>query len=302
MASPRRRAFRGKVLYAILTTLSAVAGRLPISANRIIGNLIGTIAYHVAVPTTRRALRNIRIAFPDWPAAGHRRTIQAMYRHLGTSLFEMLWIRHAKSSERTELTRFEGLERVKELTAAGRSVVIFTAHCGNWEWLAFLVGVSAPPNVSVMHRDRNEAELNRYVIETRAQAGVQSIGRGSTSAGRELIQAIRRGGILAFLIDQNIRTESVKIPFFGRPALTPIGPAKLAVRSEAFVAPAFIERRDGVHHIVFHEPRQMRKTDDPVKLTEEMTAAIEAQIRRAPEQWVWFHERWRERPKWEVPS
>jgi KDO2-lipid IV(A) lauroyltransferase len=280
--------------------LTAVAGRLPLSVNRFLGRLLGTTAFHVPRRERTKALDNIRNAFPEWPEAEHRRVIKSMYRHLATSVFEVLWVRHASSAERDALTRFEGLDRIKELIAAGRTVVVFTAHCGNWEWLAFLVGVSLGPNVSVLHRDRNEPELNRFIVETRAMAGVQSIGRGSTSAGRELIQAIRRGGILAFLIDQNIRTESVKVPFFGRPALTPIGPAKLAIRSEAVVAFAFIERRNGIHHIVFQEPRETRKGDDPVKLTEEMTAAIEAQIRRAPEQWVWLHDRWRERPKWDV--
>jgi KDO2-lipid IV(A) lauroyltransferase len=224
-----------------------------------------------------------------------------MFRHLGESVFEILWLRHSSGADRDAVTRFEGFDRTLEHINAGRAVIVFTAHCGNWEWLSFLVGKSAP-NVSTMHRDRNEAELNRFVVETRERGGVQSIGRGSISAGRELIQATRRGGILAFLIDQNIRTESVKIPFFGRPALTPIGPARLAIRSEAIVAFAFIERRDGVHHIVFQEPREVRRDEDPVKLTEEMTEKIEAQIRRVPEQWVWMHNRWRERPEWEVTT
>ena len=114
-----------------------------------------------------------------------------------------------------------------------------------------------------------------------------------------MFRTLRSGGLLAFLIDQNIRAESVKVPFFGMPALTPIGPAKLAVRAEAPVMICFVERRGGKHIVQFQEPIV---ASDPVEITARLTAAIEEQIRRAPEQWVWFHPRWKERPKWEVAT
>ena len=111
-----------------------------------------------------------------------------------------------------------------------------------------------------------------------------------------MFRSLRHGGLLAFLIDHNIRTESVKVPFFGRPALTPIGPARLAVRAVAPVMLCFIERRDGKQIVHFQKPFV---SSDPVEITARLTAAIEAQIRRAPEQWVWLHNRWRERPDWD---
>jgi KDO2-lipid IV(A) lauroyltransferase len=143
--------------------------------------------------------------------------------------------------------------------------------------------------------------LNQYVTELRAKSGVRTIDRGSPTSAREMIQAIRRGGILGFVIDQNIRTESVKVPFFGRPALTPIGPARLAVRTEAIAVTGVIERRpDGTHLARFLEPIECKRDDDPVALTARLTREIEDQIRRTPEQWPWFHDRWKERPEWEV--
>jgi Kdo2-lipid IVA lauroyltransferase/acyltransferase len=115
-----------------------------------------------------------------------------------------------------------------------------------------------------------------------------------------MIQTIRKGGMLAFVIDQSIRTESVKIPFFGRPALTPIGPVEFAIRSEAMISVSYIHRLpDGRHHAQFLEPTQCRKGDDPVALATEITRKYEEQIRRHPSQWVWVHDRWRERPQWE---
>lgn len=288
------------MLHWILLLVAASVRRLPLRVARGVGGSLGALAWHVARRERRIALRNISRVFPDWSDSRRRDTIRAMFRHLGVSLFEILWLPNLDAATIERTTIFEGLDRTLELVDAGRGVAVFSGHCGNWEWLAYAAGMAGRP-VSVLQRERNEAELNQFITETRLRAGVRTIDRGSTAAGRELIQAVRRGGILAFLIDQNIRTESAKIPFFGLPAPTPIGPAKLAIRTGAYVVSAFIERRaDGMQIVRFHEPRGVSRGDDPIALTTALTRDIEEQIRRAPEQWVWFHERWRERPEWDV--
>jgi KDO2-lipid IV(A) lauroyltransferase len=286
----------------VLAGAGAVSRRLPLSANRAIGKVLGTLAWYVDLADRRIALANIARAFPDWPLARRRSTIRAMFRHLGTSLFEILWLPRLDAAARAQTTVFEGLDRVLPLVDAGRGVVAFTGHCGNWEWLAYAVATLGRP-VTVLQRERNESEINQFITAIRRTTGIRTIDRGSAAAGRELIQAIRRGGFLAFLIDQNIRTESVKVPFFGAPALTPIGPAKLAIRTSAIAVAVFIERGDdGKQYIRFQEPIECRPTDDPIALTARLTAAVEEQIRRVPEQWVWMHQRWRERPKWDVSA
>lgn len=300
MASQRRRAFRGRVVYAILKALGAIVRRLPLSFARGCGVVLGTLAWLVAQRDRRRALENLTIAFPDWSLARRRKTIRATFRHLGKAVFEILWMPNINAQNLGDYIEYEGFDRTVEQMRAGRSVIVFTAHCGNWECLAYGVGMGAEGlPVSVLQRERNEADINRYISDLRASAGVHTIDRGSAGAAREMIQSMRRGGILAFLIDQNLRTESAKVPFFGKPALTPIGPAKLAIRTKALAVAGFVERHpNGKHLIRFHEP--FEATGDPIELTARLTRVIEEQIRRVPEQWVWFHDRYRERPKWDV--
>jgi KDO2-lipid IV(A) lauroyltransferase len=276
--------------------------RLPLSFARACGALLGTLAWLVARRDRNRALDNLTIAFPDWTAARRRKTIRATFRHLGKAVFEILWMPNINAQNLGDYIEYDGFERTLAQIRAGRSVIVFTAHCGNWECLAYGVGMASEGlPVSVLQRERNEADINRYISDLRASAGVHTIDRGSAGAAREMIQSMRRGGILAFLIDQSLRAESAKVPFFGKPALTPIGPAKLAIRTKALAVAGFVERLpNGKHLIRFHEP--FEATGDPIELTARMTRVIEEQIRRVPEQWVWFHDRYRERPKWEVSS
>lgn len=300
MASPRLRAFRERALYRALVVVSAIGRRIPLRAGRACGRALGSLAWAVARSERKKALRHMAIAFPGWDEAKRRDTVKAMFRHLGMSVFEIAWMPNMDVATRDRLTVIEGAEPLLKLLDAGRGVVVFTAHCGNWEWMSYAVGLWGRPT-TVLQRERDAPEMNRYITEHRARSGVRTIDRGSAAAGRELIQSLRRGGILAFLIDQNLRTDSVQVPFFGRNALTPIGPAKLAIRTESIVVDILIERLpDGRHRLKVGEPMETRRDDDPVALTARMTAVIEAQIRRVPEQWVWMHDRWRDRPKWDV--
>jgi Kdo2-lipid IVA lauroyltransferase/acyltransferase len=293
------RARRGRIFYRILVVLSAVARRLPLRVLRGFGVALGEVAWLVRGRERGLAMRNLAQAFPEWPKKKRRATTRAMFHHLGRIVFEMLWLPRLDAATRDATTEVVGLEQFRALMARGRGAIAITAHHGNWEWAAHCVA-SFGVDLTALQRERNEADINRFITELRAGANIRTIDRGSTAAAREMIQSLRRGGLLAFLIDQNIRAESAKVPFFGRPALTPLGPAKLAIRTETPVICIFTERRGPKYILTFHEPIEVTRDDDPIALTARITAAIEEQIRRAPEQWVWLHDRWRERPKWDV--
>jgi KDO2-lipid IV(A) lauroyltransferase len=302
MASQSFRAFRGRVLFRAVSFLAERGRRMSLERARRVGAMLGGIAGFIARAERKKALRNIRIAFPDWTPREHKNLVTATFRHLGMCALEMAWLPNLDVTKRDELTRFEGIERVLEVIDAGNSVVMLTAHCGNWEWLSYATGMFGRP-LAVMQRERDQANINDYITELRAKSGVRTIDRGSSSSPRELIAALRRGGILGFVMDQNIRTESVKVPFFGVPAPTPLGPAKLAIRTEAYVSTALIRRgEDGIQYATYTEPVKCNRSDDAVALVARVTREIEEQIRRAPEQWVWMHDRWKERPKFLVSS
>src|SRR5262249_11544312 len=199
-------------------------------------------------------------------------TLRKLVRHMGATFAEFLWL---PKVDLARTTTYEGIEHV---TGRSGGIIAITAHLGNWEWAAHAIGALAP--VTTMQRARNEKDIDRLITRMREKSNVRSIDRGSTAGAREMMRALRDGNVVAFLIDQNIRAESVKVPFFGHPALTPIGPAKLAIRAEVPVVCIFDERtRDGKHVIRIYPPMT---DDDPIALTARITAVIEEEIRRRP--------------------
>lgn len=286
--------FRGRVLTIGLRAVSGVVRRLPLSLARAIGVFIGHLGWLLLWPDRGRAVANITAAFPDWSRNRCLRTARSMFHHLGKTLAEILWLPNLNDETLAATTTFEGLENLP----SGQGAIGITGHCGNWEWLAHAIARHTP--LTVLHRERDETEMNDFATELRHHSGISTIDRGSTAAGREMIRALRRGSLLGFLIDQSIRSESVRVTFFGRPALTPLGPARLAIATGMPLIPMFCERRGDKLHIRILEPIVAGPDDDAASLSARLTADIEEQIRRVPEQWVWMHGRWRIRSKWEV--
>jgi KDO2-lipid IV(A) lauroyltransferase len=288
------RAFKNRLIYGALQVASALARLLPLAVARLLGRSVGALSFAILHRERRKALRTLATAFPELSEIQRRNIARGSFRHLGESLFEVAWLPRLTTSNFVRTTKLEGVEHLRAAVAAGRGVVLFTGHCGNWEWMAASIAL-AGLSMKVIARELYDSRLNDFIVKTRSRFGVETIGRGSTLSGREILSTLRGGAVLGVLIDQNIRAESTPIPFFGVPAPTPVGPAQIAIRFGAMVIVGFIERRGSLQVVRFEEPIRTDRGDDPVALTATITRAIEDQIRRVPEQWVWMHDRWKER-------
>jgi KDO2-lipid IV(A) lauroyltransferase len=242
----------------------------------------------------RRALEHLVLAFPELPASEHERLARACFRHLGTNAGEVLWLMSRDCAAVARHVDVEGLDRVRALREQGQGIMFVTGHCGNWELLAAAANCSGL-RITVAVRGLDEPPLQGLITGLRTRFGTRMVERGEPRAARELLRGLRDGA-LGMLIDQDTRVEGVWVPFFGRPAHTPVGAARLALRRNTVVVPAFIERReDGSHRAWFDAPLAIPK--DEMEATAVMTRAIEEQVRRRPEQWVWMHRRWRTQPE-----
>jgi KDO2-lipid IV(A) lauroyltransferase len=110
------------------------------------------------------------------------------------------------------------------------------------------------------------------------------------------------------LIDQNTSLEEgVFVDFFGVPACTTSGLARIALRTEATVVPGFLfwDEHMRKYRLRFEPAIELQRTSDEprdiVENTARFTRAVEEYARRHPDQWLWVHKRWRTRPPGEKP-
>ena len=295
-----RHPLRSRLGAAAAGAMTALCRRLDWSTAQALGRGLGRIGWQLARRDRARALEHLALAFPELPAAERRRLARRVFAHFGVLLAECLHLADKGCEAVARHVEVEGWEQIEALRAAGRQVLIVTGHCGNWELLAATINCRGL-GMAVVARQLDEPRFDALLLALRERFGTRTIQRGRPGASRELLRAIRGGGALGLLIDQDTTVEGVWVPFFGRPAFTPSGAADLALRFDLAAVPAFIERRaDGSHLARFDPPLALPA--DPVAATARMTARIEAQVRRRPEQWPWFHRRWRRQPPAVSPS
>jgi KDO2-lipid IV(A) lauroyltransferase len=270
-------------------------GALPVPVALAVGRMLGAGAHALLGRPRTLALAHVALAFPDLDLPARRRLVRATFRHAGQSFAELtLW---PKLRDRGYVA-VEGIEVLQAMLDAGRGGIAVAGHTGNWELLAATIAARGIP-ITVIARRVNDARFDALVVGFRRSVGAEVLVRDDPHFLSSVREALARNRIVAILIDQDTRGAGVFVPFFGRPARTPAGAAVLALRARVPLCTAFIERRPEGGHLVRLAavpvaPRAGRT--DVTALTATLTAAIEAQIRRVPAEWVWWHERWRRQP------
>jgi Kdo2-lipid IVA lauroyltransferase/acyltransferase len=269
-----------------------------------VGRRLGD-AVALALPGRRRvALANLAVAFPELPAAERRRLARRSWQHLGMTVVELARLLSRPLEATMDEIAVDGLEHMHALMAAHGRALMLTAHLGNWEYLPAVARLAGYP-LAVVVRPLDSPGLDALADAMRRKTGAELIDK--RGALRPVLEALRRGGLVGILLDQNAaRREGVFVPFFGRAASTSRSVALLAVRTRTPVLPIFIRREGpGRHRVVIEPPLPMPAVNEPeravVELTARCTQVIEAAVRRTPEQWLWSHDRWRTRPPAAAP-
>jgi KDO2-lipid IV(A) lauroyltransferase len=179
--------------------------------------------------------------------------------------------------------------------AKGKGVLVITCHMGNFEMLIPAIEGTGLKGYAI-YRKLDFEPLERLIRRLRQRFGVTMIPiRG---ASRKIDAVLRAGGVVGTLLDQNVDWyQGVFVDFFGRPACTNSGLAALAIRTKAPVLPMYTMRENREFLIEFLPEIPLEDTGDRIKdlenNTQNYTAAIEAMVRRYPDQYFWVHNRWK---------
>ncbi len=287
--------------FALVEALRRTARMLPRPVGPAVFAGIGDLAGRLRVRDRRRAADNLARAFPTMPAPAREAMVRAMYRALGRNAWEFLALEGASpEAVRARVTRVDGAAFMEAAASEGRGVIAVTGHIGCWELLAAYFAATGY-RVSVVARRLRIERLNARLVAMRASVGVRTLDRDADA--RAMIETLRAGGALGVLIDQHTRVSGEYVPFFGRPAHTPTGVARLAMLTGAPLVPMASYRcRDGCYAIRVLPPirarripaaDRARRRDEVIRVTAACSAALEELIRHDPTQWVWFHDRWR---------
>ncbi|MBU1862304.1 MAG: lysophospholipid acyltransferase family protein [Candidatus Omnitrophica bacterium] len=182
-----------------------------------------------------------------------------------------------------------------------QGAIILTAHLGNWELLAATLMVRGYKGF-VLAKEINYPGYNDIITQLRESQGVYSCYRGRFF--REILKRLKAGESVGVLPDQDISdVEGIFINFFGKPAYTPTGPARLAFAAHVPIVVAFMIREHNAYRLIIDrsiEPivfEGENKTSAVERITREWSQVVEQYIMQYPEQWAWMHNRWKTKEK-----
>ena len=282
-----------------------VVGILPRALARLVGISLGLLVHRLHRRLRQVGLRNLSLAFPDMAAAERQRILRGEYISLGRQLAEVCLFPRYTRENVSQVVVYDGLENYQNAFARGKGVLFLTGHLGGWELSAFTHSLNGHPMWVVM-RSLDNPRVDRLIQSYRTMHGNRTVDKDDFVRG--LLAAMRKGEVVGILMDTNMTPpQGVFVDFFGIPAYTASGLARIALRTDAAVIPTFTTWNAELrkYTLRFDPAVELTRSDDNerdiVVNTARFTKIIEDYVRRYPDQWLWVHRRWKTRPEGEAP-
>jgi len=291
-----------KLIYSIILVLSMI----PLHVGQFLGKLLAMGFSIIPVERTAISLKNIQESLGDsidW--AESKRLNRKVLRHFGQMLFEVPHILRLNQKNLDQYMYFLNEKNLFEALKKERGVFILTAHFGNWELMCAAISL-ALGNSTVIARPFDFQPLDRLMNELRSRFGTEVVPKHR--AMRKIMAAVKKNQAVGILLDQNVDWyDGVFVEFFGNWACTNKGLALIAMKTGTPVIPTFpVKQKDGRYCIVFEKEVTLINTGDKTRDVEENTALftsiIEKYIKQYPDQWFWFHRRWKTLPYCKLPD
>ena len=261
------------------------------------GNILGNLLYYLAVPKRRIVRRNLLFSLVEFTPQQIQSMMKRIFQHFGITILELLQMTCFSKQDLTSKVRVENIEILIDAIAKQKGIVLITAHLGNYEMAAQSIPCLLGQQMSVVAKKLRNVRLNRFIHNLRTLFGNKVIYK--KGALPEMMQTLRKGEMVAILMDISRRFDGVEVNFFGRRATATPAAALLGLRCKSPIIPAFCHRHPKGKLIVRVEPPiEIKRTKDLRSDLQFNTQLITDRIERAvlsyPEQWNWMLKRWKE--------
>lgn len=296
---------RRRLEYGAAWPFIKVLALLPRPLSRVFGIAISQLVYLLHFKLRQVGMRNLAMAFPEKTVAERKRILRGEFTSLGRQLAELCQFPRYTLESVDGVVVYDGLENYERAYARRKGVLFLTAHFGGWELSAFVHSLHGHP-VNIVMRPMDNPYLDRLLQSQRTMHGNKVVPKDDFVRG--LLAAMKAGETVGILMDTNMTPpQGVFVDFFGIPACTASGLARIALRTDAAVVPGFTiwDEALGRYRLRFDPALDLIRTGDLeadiVANTQKFTKVIENYVRKYPEQWLWVHRRWKTRPEGEAP-
>jgi len=294
---------RRKLEYAAAWPFIKILGTLPRPLARAFAIGISQVVYLLHFRLRQVGMRNLAMVFPEKTVAERKRILRGVFTSLGRQLAELCQFPRYTPENIDQVVVYDGLENYERAYARGKGVLFLTGHFGGWELSAFAHSLHGHW-LHVVMRPMDNPYLDRLLQRYRTMFGNKTVAKDDFVRG--LLAAMKAGETVGILMDTNMTPpQGIFVDFFGIPACTASGLARIALRTDAAVVPGFTIWDPALqkYRLRFDPALELIRTGeleaDIVANTQMFTKVIEDYVRKYPDQWLWVHRRWKTRPEGE---
>lgn len=283
--------------YTVLFFFKSLA-ILPLRALYVLSDFAAWFLHRI-VRYRRKVIRdNLAQCFPEKSEAERKKIECDFYRNFADSFVETVKLLHISDKEMSRRMTFDNTELIDELTAAGKSIVVYFSHCGNWEWAPSVTLHTSTPGVEYcqVYRPLRNKVFDRLMLHVRSRFG--SVSFQKSKVFRDLFRLKAKGTVTVtgFMSDQKPShgDPTFVTMFLNRPTAFITGTETLATRLGMAAIYWDMERLSRGHYRIV-----CRLLDDGThqcrqgELTCKYSRMLEQTIRRNPSIWLWSHKRWK---------
>ncbi len=237
--------------------------------------------------------KNLARAFPEKSTTERAQLAHGFYKHLADVVVEVILLTRMQPEDL--LRRFEmvGLDEVKAIMDQKQSVILLSAHQGNWEWMLAAVAAASPYALDAVYRPLHNPSAEEFFMKMRTKFHARMV--PADKAAKNILKLRKETRAFGVIGDQNPRRRDSKYwaTFMGVDTPVAIGPERIAKMTSYplfYVATEKLARGKYRCHI---KPLAQPPYDGEGKISQLYMSAVEAQIRQQPECWMWSHHRWR---------
>lgn len=262
------------------------------------GSLLGKLVYMFDVRHRRIVRRNLYFAYPDLPHRKIEDLSKAVFKNMGITFLEICQIPYLPQNTLISRVKIKGKEHLINAINSNRSIIIYSAHIGNWEVGVQTISHYTNKNLLLIAQQIKSKLLNKWIYKLRSESGNILIDK--KGALPQMARTLKKDGIIGLLTDQGVKaSHGVEVKFFNKTTTATPVVAMLARRYNSIILPIFCVREEKKigQTLFIGEPVSLVKTDnideDAKTNTQIMTSSIEEIVRLYPDQWFWFHKRWK---------
>ncbi|MBM4175742.1 MAG: lysophospholipid acyltransferase family protein [Ignavibacteria bacterium] len=286
---------QNKIEFFLFNLLSFLLTRFSLGVARKFATLLAAFFYFFIPLRKSVAIKNLRLVFPEYTEKKLNQILYCSYINFFIVLIEIFYMRVIEQEELKSMVKIKKPELIRESLRKDKGLLFLSAHFGNWEILAASTALTIGIPYSIIVKPLRNNLVDKFMNTMRCKWGNKVVRMGVSV--KDIYRELLNKNVVALVADQRAAEGSLKIPFFGRETSVFFGPATLSVKTGAPILLGIaVRQNDFSYEVDLKEIKIEDNLSEDQKIesiTKEYIRQLELIIRKNPEQWLWFHDRWK---------